>query len=50
MSLSFWTASLSSRRSIFVPQRMKGTPGAWWLISVNHFFFKLSKDEGDMTE
>lgn len=32
------------------PTRMKGTPGAWCLISGNHLFLMLSKEDGEATE
>jgi len=40
----------SFRRSSFVPTRMKGTPGAWWLISGYHLVRMFSKDVGFVME
>ena len=43
-------ALLSFRKSILVPTRMNGTPGAWCWISANHLLLIFSKDVGLSTE
>ena len=44
------SCSGSSRKSILVPTRRNGTPGAWCEISGYHFDLTFSYDEGEITE
>lgn len=50
LSASACNASLSSRKSIFVPINSIGASGQWCLISGHHLEVTFSKEEGDTTE
>ena len=49
-SFSFSTVSLSSRKSTFVPTRIIGVFGQWWLTSGYHFARTFSYDAGLVSE
>ena len=49
-SFNFSTVSLSSRKSTFVPTRIIGVFGQWWLTSGYHFARTFSYDAGLVSE